>query len=153
MQSKSKTVPEYIDSLLPERKQIINSIRKVIRKNLPKGFQEEMNYGMIGYVVPHKIYPEGYHCDPKLPLPFLGLASQKNFIAIYHMGIYAQLKLLEWFQDEWRVHSTKKLDMGKSCIRFKKPEDVPLDLIGELVTKLTPQQWIGIYEKAFKNKK
>ena len=153
MQSKSKTVPEYIDSLLPERKQIINSIRKVIRKNLPKGFQEEMNYGMIGYVVPHKIYPEGYHCDPTLPLPFLGLASQKNFIAIYHMGIYAQPKLLEWFQDEWRVHSTKKLDMGKSCIRFKKPEDVPLDLIGELVTKLTPQQWIGIYEKAFKNKK
>ena len=153
MQSKSKTVPEYIDSLPPERKQIINSIRKVIRKNLPKGFQEEMNYGMIGYVVPHKIYPEGYHCDPTLPLPFLGLASQKNFIAIYHMGIYAQPKLLEWFQDEWRVHSTKKLDMGKSCIRIKKPEDVPLDLIGELVTKMTPQQWIGIYEKAFKNKK
>ena len=153
MQSKSKTVTEYIDSLSPERRQIINSIRKVILKNLPKGFQEEMNYGMIGYVVPHKIYPEGYHCDPTLPLPFLGLASQKNFIAIYHMGIYAQPKLLEWFQDEWRVHSTKKLDMGKSCIRIKKPEDVPLDLIGELVTKLTPQQWIGIYEKAFKNKK
>jgi hypothetical protein len=153
MQSKSKTVTEYIDSLSPERRQIINSIRKVILKNLPKGFQEEMNYGMIGYVVPHKIYPEGYHCDPTLPLPFLGLASQKNFIAIYHMGIYAQPKLLEWFQDEWRVHSTKKLDMGKSCIRVKKPEDVPLDLIGELVTKLTPQQWIGIYEKAFKNKK
>jgi len=153
MQSKSKTVPEYIDSLPPERKQIINSIRKVIRKNLPKGFQEEMNYGMIGYVVPHKIYPDGYHCDPTLPLPLFGLASQKNFIAIYHMGIYAQPKLLEWFQDEWRVHSTKKLDMGKSCIRFKKPEDVPLDLIGELVTKMTPQQWIGIYEKAFKNKK
>ncbi|MCA6381414.1 MAG: DUF1801 domain-containing protein [Cytophagales bacterium] len=153
MQSKSKTVTEYIDSLSPERRQIINSIRKVILKNLPKGFQEEMNYGMIGYVVPHKIYPEGYHCDPTLPLPFLGLASQKNFIAIYHMGIYAQPKLLEWFQDEWRVHSTKKLDMGKSCIRIKKPEDVPLDLIGELVTKMTPQQWIGIYEKAFKNKK
>jgi uncharacterized protein YdhG (YjbR/CyaY superfamily) len=153
MQSKSKTVTEYIDSLSPERRQIINSIRKVILKTLPKGFQEEMNYGMIGYVVPHKIYPEGYHCDPTLPLPFLGLASQKNFIAIYHMGIYAQPKLLEWFQDEWRVHSTKKLDMGKSCIRFKKPEDVPLDLIGELVTKLTPHQWIGIYEKAFKNKK
>lgn len=153
MQSKSKTVPEYIDSLPPERKQAISAIRKVILKNLPKGFQEEMNYGMIGYVVPHKIYPDGYHCDPTLPLPFLGLASQRNFIAIYHMGIYAQPKLLEWFQDECRVHSTKKLDMGKSCIRFKKPEDVPLDLIGELVTKMTPQQWIGIYEKAFKNKK
>jgi hypothetical protein len=153
MQSKSKTVPEYIDTLPANRKQIISAIRKIILKNLPKGFQEEMNYGMIGYVVPHKIYPDGYHCDPTLPLPFLGLASQKNFIAIYHMGIYAQPKLLEWFQDEWRVHSTKKLDMGKSCIRIKKPEDVPLDLIGELVTKLTPQQWIGIYEKAFKNKK
>jgi hypothetical protein len=153
MQSKSKTVPEYIDTLPADRKQIISAIRKVILKNLPKGFQEEMNYGMIGYVVPHKIYPAGYHCDPTLPLPFLALASQKNFIAIYHMGIYAQPKLLEWFQDEWRVHSTKKLDMGKSCIRIKKPEDVPLDLIGELVTKMTPQQWIGIYEKAFKNKK
>ena len=153
MQSKSKTVPEYIDTLPADRKQIISAIRKVILKNLPKGFLEEMNYGMIGYVVPHKIYPDGYHCDPKLPLPFLNVASQKNFIAVYHMGIYAQPKLLEWFQDEWRVHSTKKLDMGKSCIRFKKPEDVPLDLIGELVTKLTPQQWIGIYEKAFKNKK
>jgi len=153
MQSKSKTVPEYIDTLPADRKQIISAIRKAILKNLPKGFQEEMNYGMIGYVVPHKIYPAGYHCDPTLPLPFLALASQKNFIAIYHMGIYAQPKLLEWFQDEWRVHSTKKLDMGKSCIRIKTPEDVPLDLIGELVTKLTPQQWIGIYEKAFKNKK
>ncbi len=153
MQSKAKTVTEYIDSLPPERKQIIGAIRKVILKNLPKGFQEEMNYGMIGYVVPHKIYPDGYHCDPTLPLPFLSVASQKNFIAIYHMGIYAQPKLLEWFQDEWRAHSTKKLDMGKSCIRIKKPEDVPLDLIGELVTKMTPQQWIGIYEKAFKNKK
>ncbi len=153
MQSKLKTVPEYIDSLPPERKQIINAIRKVILKNLPKGFQEEMNYGMIGYVVPHKLYPDGYHCDPKLPLPFLNIASQRNFIAIYHMGMYAQPKLLDWFQDEWRVVSTKKLDMGKSCIRFKKPEDVPLDLIGELASKLTPQQWIEIYEKNVKNAK
>ncbi len=153
MQSKAKTVADYIDSLPPERKQIISAIRKAILKNLPKGFHEEMNYGMIGYVVPHKLYPAGYHCDPTLPLPFLGVASQKNFIAIYHMGIYAEPKLLQWFQDEWKAYSTKKLDMGKSCIRFKKPEDVPLDLIGELATKMTPQQWIGIYEKAFKNKK
>jgi Domain of unknown function (DU1801) len=153
MQSKLKTVPEYIDSLPPERKQIIGAIRKAILKSLPKGFQEEMNYGMIGYVVPHKLYPDGYHCDPTLPLPFLSLASQKNFIAIYHMGIYAQPKLSGWFQDEWKVYSTKKLDMGKSCIRFKKPEDVPLDLIGELATKLTPQQWIEIYEKQVKNRK
>ncbi|MFM9837575.1 MAG: DUF1801 domain-containing protein [Cyclobacteriaceae bacterium] len=153
MQSNAKTVAEYIDSLPPERKQIISAIRKVILKNLPKGFQEEMNYGMIGYVVPHKLYPDGYHCDPKLPLPFLNIASQKNFIAVYHMGIYAQPKLLEWFQDEWKVYSTKKLDMGKSCIRFKKPEDVQLDLIGELASKLTPQQWIEIYEKKFINTK
>jgi hypothetical protein len=150
MQSQAKTVPEYIDSLPPERKQIIIDLRKVILKNLPKGFQEEMNYGMIGYVVPHKLYPAGYHCDPKMPLPFLNVASQKNFIAVYHLGIYAQGKLLNWFQDEWRVHSKKKLDMGKSCIRFKKPEDVPLDLIGELATKLTPQQWIEIYERNVK---
>lgn len=153
MQSKAKTVTEYIGSLPPERKQIISAIRKVILKNLPKGFREEMSYGMIGYVVPHKLYPDGYHCDPTLPLPFLNIASQKNFIAIYHMGIYAQPKLLEWFQDEWRVHLTKKLDMGKSCIRFKKPEDVPLDLIGELASKLTTQQWIEIYEKNFKSAK
>lgn len=153
MQSNAKTVPEYIDSLPPERKQIISAIRKAILKNLPKGFQEEMNYGMIGYVVPHKIYPNGYHCDPTLPLPFLGVASQKNFIAIYHMGIYAQPKLLEWFQDEWKVYSTKKLDMGKSCIRFKKPEDVPLDLIEVLASKMTPKQWIDIYEKALKSRK
>jgi uncharacterized protein YdhG (YjbR/CyaY superfamily) len=153
MQSKAKTVPEYIDSLPPERKQIISVIRKIILKNLPKGFQEEMNYGMIGYVVPHKLYAAGYHCDPTFPLPFLNVASQKNFIAVYHMGIYAQPKLLEWFQDEWRVHSKKKLDMGKSCIRFKKPEDVPLDLIGELASKLTPKQWIDIYEEQIKNRK
>jgi hypothetical protein len=153
MQSKLKTVPEYIDSLPLERKQIISAIRKVILKNLPKGFEEEMNYGMIGYVVPHKLYPDGYHCDPKQQLPFLNVASQKNFIAIYHMGIYAQPKLLEWFQDEWRVYSTKKLDMGKSCIRFKKPEDVPLDLIGALASKLTPKQWIDIYEEQLKNRK
>jgi uncharacterized protein YdhG (YjbR/CyaY superfamily) len=153
MQSKAKTVAEYIDSLSPERKQIVGAIRKVILKNLPKGFQEEMNYGMIGYVVPHKLYPDGYHCDPTLPLPFLNIASRKNFIAVYHMGIYVQPKLLEWFQDEWKVYSTKKLDMGKSCIRFKKPEDVPLDLIGELASKLTPQQWIEIYEKKFINTK
>lgn len=153
MQSNAKTVPEYIDSLPSERKQIISAIRKVILKNLPKGFQEEMNYGSIGYVVPHKLYPNGYHCDPTLPLSFLSVASQKNFIAIYHMGIYAQPKLLEWFQDEWKVYSTKKLDMGKSCIRFKKPEDVPLDLIGELATKLSPKQWIDIYEMGLKRRK
>ena len=152
MQSKAKTVADYIDSLPSDRKKIIIEIRKTILKSLPKGFQEEMNYGMIGYVVPHKLYAEGYHCDPKMPLPFINVASQKNHIAVYHMGLYSSGKLLDWFQDEWKVYSSKKLDMGKACIRFKKPEDVPLDLIGELASKLTPQQWIDIYEKA-KSKK
>ncbi len=152
MQSKAKTVADYIDSLPSDRKKIIIEIRKTILKSLPKGFQEEMNYGMIGYVVPHKLYAEGYHCDPKMPLPFINVASQKKHIAVYHMGLYSSGKLLDWFQDEWKVYSSKKLDMGKACIRFKKPEDVPLDLIGELTSKLTPQQWIDIYEKA-KSKK
>lgn len=151
MQSKAKTVADYIDSLPSDRKKIIIEIRKTILKNLPKGFQEEMNYGnygMIGYVVPHKLYAEGYHCDPKMPLPFINVASQKSHIAVYHMGLYSSGTLLDWFQDEWKEYSSKKLNMGKACIRFKKPEDVPLDLIGELVSRLTPQQWIDIYEKA-----
>lgn len=152
MQSKAKTVADYIDSLPSDRKKIIIEIRKTILKNLPKGFQEEMNYGMIGYVVPHKLYAEGYHCDPKMPLPFINVASQKSHIAVYHMGLYSSGTLLDWFQDEWKEYSSKKLNMGKACIRFKKPEDVPLDLIGELVSRLTPQQWIDIYEKA-KSKK
>ena len=148
MQSKAKTVADYIDSLPSDRKKIIIEIRKTILKNLPKGFQEEMNYGMIGYVVPHKLYAEGYHCDPKMPLPFINVASQKSHIAVYHMGLYSSGTLLDWFQDEWKEYCSKKLNMGKACIRFKKPEDVPLDLIGELVSRLTPQQWIDIYEKA-----
>lgn len=151
MQSKATTVDQYIDSLPEERKPIITSIRKAILNNLPKGFQEEMSYGMIGYVVPHKLYPAGYHCDPKLPLPFISLASQKNFISFYHMGLYADAELLDWFKRKWQETSTKKLDMGKSCIRFKKPEDVPVVLIGELVSKLTPQKWIEQYERQFKN--
>jgi len=112
-----------------------------------------MGYGMMGYAVPHKIYPAGYHCNPKDPLPFIGLASQKNFIALYHMGIYADPKLLAWFQNEWKKHSTKKLDMGKSCIRFKKPEDVPVKLIGELASKMTVKEWIALYEKNLKKSK
>ena len=148
MHSKAKTVPEYIDSLTPERKPVIIALRKAILKNLPKGFEEVISYGMIGYVVPHKIYPGGYHVTPELPLPFICLASQKNHIAIYHMAMQGQL--LDWFQDEWKVYSTKKLDMGKSCIRFRRPDDVPVDLIGTLATKLTPQECIEIYEKTIK---
>ncbi len=148
MQSKAKTVPEYIDSLPAERKPVIAALRKAIAKNLPKGFEEQMGYGMMGYVVPLKLYPPGYHVTPELPLPFMGVASQKNHIAVYHMAMSGDL--LDWFQDEWRVHSRKKLDMGKSCIRFRKPEDVPVDLIGNLASKLTPKQWIEIYEKTMK---
>ena len=105
---------------------------------------------MLGYSVPHKIYPPGYHCDPKLPLPFVGMASQKNFIAFYHMGIYAMPDLLKWFVAEYPKHSTAKLDMGKSCIRFKKPEHIPYKLIGELMKKVSVEKWIEVYEKNLK---
>lgn len=149
MQSKAKTVDEYINSLPEDRKKAITAIRKVILKNLPKGFEEVMSYGMIGYVVPHKLYPNGYHCTPDLPLPFISLASQRNYISLYHMALY-EGSLLDWFTDAWNEESKKKLDMGKCCVRFKKPEEVPLNLIGELVSKLTPGQWIEKYEKNIK---
>jgi hypothetical protein len=108
-----------------------------------------MSYGMIGYVVPKSIYPSGYHCDTKLPLPFINLASQKNFIALYHMGIYADEKFLNWFVNEFPKHTKAKLDMGKSCIRFKKPEQIPFELIAELVSKISVQNWIDLYESKF----
>ena len=146
MQSKTKTVKEYIESLPDDRKQIISDMRKVILKNLPMGFEETMQYGMISYVVPHKIYPSGYHCNPNDALPFISLASQKNHIALYHMAVY-QGALHDWFLGAWKKATDKKLDMGKACIRFKKPEEVPLKLIGELSGKVTPKQWIYMYEK------
>lgn len=152
MKSTAVTPDQYLASLPEERRKPMTELRKVILKNLPKGFSEEMNYGMLGYVVPHSLYPKGYHCDPKLPLPFMGIASQKNFIAVYHMGIYADKKLYYWFVKEYPKHSQSKLDMGKSCLRFKKPEQVPFELIGKLATKLSPGDWIGIYEKAFVKK-
>jgi len=151
MQSSATTPKEYIESLPEERKEVIAKLRKAILKNLPKGFEEQMSYGMLGYVVPHKLYPEGYHCDPKLPLPFINLASQKNHIAFYHMGLYSGL-YMDWFVAEWPKHSKKKLDMGKSCIRFKKPEDVTVELLGELCAKITPKEWIATYEKNVKRK-
>ncbi|MCC6370598.1 MAG: DUF1801 domain-containing protein [Bacteroidia bacterium] len=152
MQSNAATPEEYMNTLPADRKAAIQELRKVILKNLPKGFKEEMNYGMLGYVVPHSKYPKGYHCDPKLPLPFLAIASQKNFIAVYHMGIYADAQLLQWFTKEYAVQAKSKLDMGKSCIRFKKPEHIPYKLIGELAKKITVQQWIEKYESAFLKK-
>ncbi|HAP36887.1 MAG TPA: hypothetical protein DCQ28_13495 [Bacteroidetes bacterium] len=150
MQSKAATPEEYIDGLPEDRKAAINELRKVILKNLPKGFKEEMSYGMLGYVVPLSLYPEGYHCNPKLPLPFMNIASQKNFVAIYHMGIYADKKLLAWYTKEYAKQSKAKLDMGKSCLRFKKFDQIPFKLIGELAGKMTPKEWITIYEKNFK---
>ena len=150
MQSTAKTVAEYLESLPTDRKQTISSIREAILTNLPKGYQETMSYGMIGYVVPHEIYPDGYHCTPKLPLPFMNVASQKNFIALYHMGIYADKSILDWFVTEYPKHAKTKLDMGKSCIRFKKLDDIPFELIGELAAKITVNQWIETYETAIK---
>jgi hypothetical protein len=153
MTSNAKTTQEYIDSLPEDRKEIISNLRNIILKNLPKGFEEGIQYGMIGYFVPHSIYPDGYHCDPKIPLPFMSIASQKNFLAVYHMGIYTKTELMDWFVSEFPKHSSKKLDMGKSCIRFKNMNDIPYDLIGELTSKLTPEEWINLYENAYKNRK
>jgi hypothetical protein len=152
MQSKAATVEQYLAELPPDRQPAMEKLRKTIKKNMPKGFQECMNYGMIGYVVPHKLYSAGYHCDPKLPLPFMNIASQKNFIAVYHMGIYSDPKLLNWFTKEHAKASPKKLDIGKSCMRYKKPEDIPYELIGQLAAKMTPEQWIATYDKVLKSR-
>lgn len=153
MRSEAQTVDEYINQLPEDRKEAISKLRDVIKTNLPDGFQEEMSYGMIGYVVPKSLYPAGYHCTPELPLPFMNIASQKNFIAVYHMAVYADKALNEWFTTEFPKYSKAKLDMGKSCIRFKKPADIPFELIGRLASKLTPDEWIAMYEAAFKPKK
>lgn len=140
----------YIKNVSTDKKEAFNALRALILKNLPKGFEECMSYGMIGYVVPHTLYPSGYHCDPKLPLPFLSIAAQKNFIAVYHMGIYAKPELLSWFMNEYPKHCKHKLDMGKSCIRFKKMDDIPFKLIEELVKKMSVKDWIETYEANFK---
>jgi len=150
MQSKAASPDAYLQEIPEERKAGFQKLRTFIKKNLPKGFREEMNYGMIGFVIPHSKYPSGYHCDPKMPLPFMNIASQKNFIAVYHMGVYANPELLKWFTAAHAKASPKKLDMGKSCIRYKKPEDIPLELIGELASKITPDEWISIYETNLK---
>lgn len=146
----AKTVDEYIAKLPEERKPVVEKLRTTIKTNLPEGFEECISYKMIGFVVPHSLYPEGYHCDPKLPLPFINLASQKNYIALYHSGLYANTTLLDWFVSEYPKHANTKLDMGKSCIRFKKIEDIPYDLIAALCEKMTVSDWIGLYEKNVK---
>lgn len=152
MKSTETTVEEYINTLPADRKEAIEQLRKVILKNIPKGFTETISYGMIGYVVPHTLYPNGYHCDTSLPLPFMSIASQKNFIALYHMGLYSNKELLEWFTSEYPNHSKAKLDMGKSCIRFKKVDQIPYKLIAELTKKITVKDWIALYEHAFVKK-
>lgn len=150
MQSKAATPDAYIAEMPEDRQKAFKKLRSIIKKNIPKGFKETMGYGMMGYCVPHSIYPAGYHCKPTDPLPFMSLASQKHFIAVYHMGIYADPKLLKWFKEAHAKASPKKLDMGKSCIRYKNPDDIPFDLIGELASKITVDQWIAAYEKNLK---
>lgn len=152
MQSSALTPDQYTAELPEDRKAVIQKLRTIVIDNIPPGFEEVMGYGMLGYSVPHSIYPNGYHCNPKDPLPFFGMASQKNTVNIYHMGIYADQKLYDWFVAEFPKHCKAKLDMGKSCIRFKKLDDIPYDLIGELVTKMTVDEWIELYETSFKRK-
>ncbi|MEO6328230.1 MAG: DUF1801 domain-containing protein [Ginsengibacter sp.] len=152
MISKASTPQEYLDELPADKKEPLAQLRDIIIKNLPKGFKEVMSYGMPGYVVPHEIYPAGYHCNPKLPLPFVNIAAQKNFIAVYHMGIYCNPELLKWFTNEYAKQTTVKLAMGKSCLRFKKRENIPYKLIGELIKKVSVNDWIAIYENNIKKR-
>lgn len=150
MQSKASTPEQYLAELSEDRRNVIQKFREIALKNLPKGFKEVMSYGMLGYVVPHELYPKGYHCSPELPLPFFNIASQKNSINIYHMVLYSDKNLHDWFVTEYPKYCKSKLDMGKSCVRFKKLDDIPYELIGELLSKITPEQWITIYEKMLK---
>jgi len=141
------SIEEYIAALNSERKDSVTKLISIIRKKLPKKFDEQMNYGMPSWVVPHSTYPKGYHCSPELPLPFLSLSSRKNYIALYNMGIYANKELMKWFIEEYPNHSKYKLDIEKSCIRFKRLDDIPFNLIGELCAKMSVKDWITIYEK------
>ena len=153
MKIPAESIEEYLSNVPEERKEAFLKLYNTVSENLPKGFQESLSYGMIGWSVPLATYPDGYHCTPNTPLPFINLASQKNFIALYHMGIYADPELLHWFVTEFPKHSRKKLDMGKSCIRFKKPDDIPFELVAELVKKMSAEEWISLYEKLYKKAK
>lgn len=150
MRAEGKTVDEILINVPHDRVIPFNRLHEVILKNLPQGFTPGISYGGLGYVVPHSIYPLGYHCRPSEPLPFAGIASQKNSINFYHMGLYADPKLLDWFVKEYPKHAKHKLDMGKSCIRFKKMDDIPYQLIGALMKKMTVQAWVKMYESKFK---
>jgi uncharacterized protein YdhG (YjbR/CyaY superfamily) len=153
MKSSVNNPNEYISELPEHRKEAMIKLRSIILEKLPSGFEESMSYGMIGYGIPHSIYPAGYHCKPEDPVPFLGIASQKNYIAFYHMGIYSYPEILEWFLMEYPKHTKTKLDMGKSCIRFKKPEDIPYDLISELCTKITLEDYLEKYKHQIEKSK
>jgi len=152
MQYDADSPEDYIKQVPDERQEALKKLRKTINKNLPEGFEEGMIYKMIGYYVPHSVYPDGYHCDPKTPLPFMSFASQKNSVNLYHSGIYANKELHDWFVKEYPKYSNRKLDMGKSCIRFKKMDDIPFELIGELTQKMSCDEWINIYETTLKKK-
>ncbi len=149
MKSVAKDLEEYMEKIADNHKFSVNKLREIVKQNIPFGFEEMLNYGMIGYVIPHDLYPKGYHCDTKLPLPFINIASQKNFVAFYHIGLYAMPVLYTWFIDEYTKLDLKTLDMGKSCIRFKNPDDIPFKLIGELVSKISVEKWISVYEDKF----
>ena len=150
MQSKAQSPDDYMNEIPADRLEAMQLLRSTIKDNLPKGFKEGMSYGMLTYVVPFDLYPAGYHCAKDQELPFISIASQKNSINLYHMGIYADENLLNWFVAAYPQHCKSKLDMGKSCIRFKKPADIPYDLIAALCQKMTPDQWIALYEKNYK---
>jgi uncharacterized protein YdhG (YjbR/CyaY superfamily) len=150
MRSTAASPEEYIAQLPQDRKEVFVRLRSVILKNLPEGFSEGINYGMICYFVPHSRYPQGYHCNPKLPLPFMSLASQKNSINVYHSGIYTDKNLYNWWVKSYTKHATARLDMGKSCIRFKKKDAIPFELIGSLCRKISVKQWIALYERCLK---
>ncbi|MBT8246083.1 MAG: DUF1801 domain-containing protein [Winogradskyella sp.] len=150
MQYKADSPEDYISQLPEERKAPITKLHNLIKDNMPKGLESGMSYGMLAYFVPKSVYPAGYHCKPFPPLPFLNLASQKNFIAFYHMGIYAKKELYDWFVAEYPKHSDYKLDMGKSCVRFKKIDAIPYDLIEQLLGRMSIKEWIDIYESTIK---
>jgi uncharacterized protein YdhG (YjbR/CyaY superfamily) len=152
MKYEASTPEEYISQIPEDRQPVVKKIRTIIKENLPEGFEEGITYNMLGYYVPHSIYPDGYHCDPKQPLPFMNVASQKNSVNLYHSGIYANPEIHGWFVNEYPKHSKRKLDMGKSCIRFKKMDDIPYELIAELCTKITVEDWINTYETNVKKK-
>jgi len=147
MQSKSSTVAEYLAELPEDRRQAIEAVRQVVLKNLDKDYEEGIQYGMIGYYVPHRVYPAGYHCDPRQPLPFAGLASQKNYMSLYLMCTYGNTDHAKWFQEAW-AKTGKKLDMGKSCVRFKKLDDLALDVIGEAIRRVPAKKYIEYCEKS-----